>query len=102
MNQMSASYRYNSPELTRDNSICKCKVNNYLLSLLREVKGGKISDIQNNTNKSKRVLVTDITVPSLRGKVISVTSMSLDKFVLFSMSEILPPLTSLKRLSKQL
>ena len=40
-------------------------LNNYLLSLLREVKGGKISDIQNNTNKSKPVLVTDITIPSL-------------------------------------
>ena len=62
---------------------------NYLLSLLREVKGGKISNIQNNTNESKRVLVTDITVPSLRGTVISVTSMSLDEFVLFCMSEIL-------------
>ena len=37
---------------------------NYLLSLFREIKGGKISDIQNNTNKSKRVLVTDITVTS--------------------------------------
>ena len=40
--------------------------NNYLLSLLREVKGGKISDIQNSTNESKQVLVTDITVPSLQ------------------------------------
>ena len=60
----------------------------YLLSLLREVKGGKISDIQNNTNESKQVLVTDITVPSLRGTVISVTSTSLDEFVLFCMSEI--------------
>ena len=38
---------------------------NYLLSLLREVKGGKISDIQNSTNESKQVLVTDIIVQSL-------------------------------------
>jgi len=43
---------------------------NYLFSLLREVKGGKISDIQNNTNKSKQVLITYITVPSLQGIVI--------------------------------
>ena len=62
---------------------------NYLLSLFREIKGGKISDIQNNTNESKQVLVTDITVPGLRGTVISVTSTSLDEFVLFCMSEIL-------------
>ena len=70
--------------------ICQTNIGNiYLLSLLREVKGSKISDIQNNTNESKRVLVTDITVPSLRGTVISVTSTSLDEFVLFCMSEIL-------------
>ena len=75
----------NNPQYTYKLSIMD---NNYLLSLLREVKGGKISDIQNNTNKSKRVLVTDITVPSLRGMVISVTSTSLDEFVLFCMSEI--------------
>ena len=62
----------------------------------------KISDIQNNTNSSKLVLVTDITVPRKLGTVISVTSTRLDLFVLFYMSEILPPLTSLKRLSKQL
>ena len=66
--------------------------NNYLLSLLREVKGGKISDIQNSTNESKQVLVTDITVSSLPGTVISVTSMSLDMLVLFCMSEILSSL----------
>ena len=65
---------------------------NYLLSLLREVKGGKISDIQNSTNESKQVLVTDITVSSLPGTVISVTSMSLDMLVLFCMSEILSSL----------
>jgi len=41
--------------------------NNYLLSLLRKVKGDKISYIQNNTDKSKQVLATDITVLSLRG-----------------------------------
>ena len=35
-------------------------VMNYLLSLLREVKGGQLSDIQNNTNESKLVLVNDI------------------------------------------
>ena len=66
--------------------------NNYILRLLREVKGGKISDIQNSINESKQVLVTDITVPSLRGTVIFVTSMSLDKLVLFCMSEILSSL----------
>ena len=66
--------------------------NIYILSLLREVRGGKISDIQNSINESKQVLVTDITVPSLRGTVISVTSMSLDKLVLFCMSEILSSL----------
>ena len=71
--------------------------NNYLLSLLREVKGGKISDIQNNTNESKRVLVTDITVPSLRGTVISVTSTSLDEFVLFLCQKFCPPMTSRKK-----
>ena len=60
-----------------------------LHNLFRYVKGGKISDIKSNTNESKRVLVTDITVPSLRGTVISVTSTSLDEFVLFFMSEIL-------------
>ena len=67
-----------------DSSECTFKgtCNNYLLSLLREVKGGKISDIQNNTNESKRVLVTDINVPSLQGMVLTVTSMSLDEFVL--------------------
>ena len=63
--------------------------NNYLLSLLREVKGGKNSDIQNNANESKQVLVTDITILSLQGTVISVTSTRLDEFVLFYMSEIL-------------
>ena len=51
-----------------------CMINNYLLSLFRKVKGGKISDIQNNTNKSKQVLITDITILSLQGTVISVTS----------------------------
>ena len=60
----------------------------------------KISDIQNNTNSSKLVLVTDITIPRKLGTVISVTSTRLDLFVLFCISEILPPLTSLKRLSK--
>ena len=61
----------------------KYAINNYFLSLLREVRRGKISDIQNNTNKSKQVLVTDITVLSLWGMVISVSSTIWDEFVLF-------------------
>ena len=69
-------------------------------SLFMGVMEDKISDIQNNTNSSKLVLVTDITVPCKLGTVISLTSTRLDSFVLFCMSEILPPLTSLKRLSK--
>ena len=56
---------------------------NYLLSLLREVKGGKTSDIQNNTNESKLVLVTDITIPRKLGMGLSVTSTPLDSFVFF-------------------
>ena len=51
---------------------------------------------------SKLMLVIDITVPQKLRTVISITSTRLDSFVLFCMSEILPPLTFLKRLSKQL
>ena len=58
---------------------------NYLLSLMREVKGCKISDIKNNTNESKQVLV------------LTVTSTSLEKFVLIKLTS---QLTSLKRLSR--
>ena len=60
----------------------------------------KISSIQNNTKPSKLVLVTDITFTHKLGTVISVTNTCLNSFVLFSIYEILPPLTSLKRLIK--
>ena len=63
-------------------------------SLLREDKGGKISDIQNNTNVSKWVLAIDIIVMSLRGIGISVTSMSLGDIVLFCISQIFPTMIS--------
>ena len=42
-----------------------------------------LQEIENNTNSSKLMLVTDITVPRMLGKVISVTSTRLDSFVLF-------------------
>ena len=47
--------------------------NKYLLSSLREVKEDKISDLQNNINKSKQMRVSDITTLSLQGTVISGT-----------------------------
>ena len=59
---------------------------------------GKICEIQNNTMSPKLILVTDIPIPRKLMTIISVASTHLDTFVLFCISEILPPLSSLKRL----